>query len=83
MASESNQEAFGKSVRRERKAQKITIEKLAEMVDMSVRQIQNIEKGNSNTRLSSVFSIVHALNCVLIIREDGSFAFNRIEPVQK
>ncbi len=83
MASESNQEAFGKSVRRERKAQKITIEGLAELVNMSVRQVQNIEKGSSNPRLSTVFSIVRALKCHLTLREDGSFTLSKIETAQK
>ena len=40
--------AFGANVRRERTAQKITQEKLAELVDLNIRTIQKIEAGHVN-----------------------------------
>lgn len=82
MVLESKQITFGKAVRRERNNQGLTIEQLAELVDMSERQIQNIEKGKSNPKLSTIIAIVRALECVFVIREDGSFTLSKTEQKQ-
>ncbi len=55
-------EYFGAFVRRKRRESKITEEKLAELTDMSDKQIRNIEKGTSTPKLDSVIKIGTALN---------------------
>jgi len=42
--------AFGRNVRRERMARKITQEKLAELVDLNIRTVQKIEAGQPRSR---------------------------------
>lgn len=83
MVSKQSLKDFGMAIRTERNAQGITIEQLAEMTDRSVRQIQNIEKGVSNTKLTTIIAIVRALECVLVIREDGTFTLGKAETEQK
>jgi transcriptional regulator with XRE-family HTH domain len=55
--------AFGRNVRRERMARKITQEKLAELVDLNIRTVQKIEAGHVNILLTTVQRLHHALKC--------------------
>jgi transcriptional regulator with XRE-family HTH domain len=56
-------EAFGRNVRRERLAKKITQEKLAELVDLNIRTVQKIEAGDVNILLTTVVRLRKALGC--------------------
>lgn len=55
--------AFGRQVRRERMAKKITQEKLAERVDLNIRTVQKIEAGHVNILLTTVLRLHQALGC--------------------
>jgi transcriptional regulator with XRE-family HTH domain len=55
--------AFGRNLRRERMAKKITQEKLAELVDLNIRTIQKIEAGDLNLLLTTVKRLKKALCC--------------------
>jgi transcriptional regulator with XRE-family HTH domain len=55
--------AFGANVRRERTAQDMTQENLAEMVDLNIRTIQKIEAGSINVLVITVMRIQKALGC--------------------
>jgi transcriptional regulator with XRE-family HTH domain len=55
--------AFGRNVRRERMAKKITQEKLAELVDLNIRTVQKIEAGHVNILLTTVLRVQKALSC--------------------
>ena len=54
---------FGDNLRRERKARKITQEKLAELADLNVRTIQKIEAGQMNILITTAKRIRKALGC--------------------
>lgn len=54
---------FGANVRRERVARAITQEKMAEMVDLNIRNLQKIEAGQLNILLTTVLRIQRALGC--------------------
>jgi transcriptional regulator with XRE-family HTH domain len=56
-------EAFGRNVRRERMARKITQERLAELVDLNIRTVQKIEAGDVNILLTTVVRLHEALGC--------------------
>ena len=56
-------EAFGRHVRRERRARKITQERLAELVDLNIRTVQKIEAGDVNILLTTVVRLHEALGC--------------------
>ena len=53
--------AFGSN--RERMRNKITQEKLAELVDLNIRTIQKIEAGHVNILLTTVLRLQKALGC--------------------
>jgi transcriptional regulator with XRE-family HTH domain len=55
--------AFGRNVRRERMARKITQERLAELVDLNIRTVQKIEAGDVNILLTTVVRLQKALGC--------------------
>ena len=55
--------AFGRNVRRERMARKITQEKLAELVDLNIRTVQKVEAGHVNILLTTVHRLHKALGC--------------------
>ena len=55
--------AFGDNLRRERMRNKITQEKLAELVDLNIRTIQKIEAGHVNILLTTVLRLRKALGC--------------------
>ena len=55
--------SFGDNVRRERVLQKITQERLAEMVGLHPRTIQKIEAGKVNILLTTFVRLQRALRC--------------------
>jgi transcriptional regulator with XRE-family HTH domain len=57
------QKAFGANVRRERNLKVITQERLAEMADLSLRNIQRIEAGEINVLMTTVVRIRRSLGC--------------------
>ena len=59
----SQVEAFGRNVRRERMARKITQERLAELVDLNIRTVQKIEAGDVNILLTTMVRLQKALGC--------------------
>ena len=54
---------FGANLRRERTRQKITQEKLAELVDLNIRTVQKIEAGRLNVLITTASRIQRALGC--------------------
>ena len=56
-------QALGNQVRRFREARGITQEKLAELSNVDSRQIQRIETGNTDARITTVYKISEAFNC--------------------
>jgi transcriptional regulator with XRE-family HTH domain len=55
--------SFGDNVRRERVLQRITQERLAEMVGLHPRTIQKIEAGKVNILLTTFIRVQRALRC--------------------
>lgn len=55
--------SFGANLRRERVAQGITQEKLAELVDLNIRTVQKIEAGETNILLTTAIRLQKALGC--------------------
>ena len=55
--------AFGANVRRERDRQKLTQERLAEMVNLHPRTVQKIEAGRVNILITTLIRIRRALRC--------------------
>lgn len=53
---------IGKNIRRERKAQRITIEDLAEKAGLSTNYLGAIERGEKVPSLESLVAIIDALN---------------------
>jgi transcriptional regulator with XRE-family HTH domain len=62
-AQASQLKSFGDNVRRERVLQKITQERLAEMVGLHPRTIQKIEAGKVNILLTTFVRLQRALRC--------------------
>ena len=54
---------FGANVRRERTAKGITQERLAEMVNLNIRNLQKIEAGETNVLVTTAARIRRALGC--------------------
>ncbi len=52
---------FGKLVRRRREALEMTIEELAERAELTPRYLNELENGQRDPSLSTVFSIAEAL----------------------
>jgi transcriptional regulator with XRE-family HTH domain len=52
---------FGANVRRERLANELTQEKLAEMADLHLRSLQKIEAGEINLLLPTILRLKRAL----------------------
>jgi len=57
------QKAFGTNVRRERNLKGMTQERLSELADLSLRNIQRIEAGEINVLMTTVVRIRKALGC--------------------
>ena len=57
------QKTFGANVRRERNERGITQERLAELVEISLRNVQRVEAGEINVLMTTVTRIRRALNC--------------------
>jgi transcriptional regulator with XRE-family HTH domain len=55
--------AFGANVRRERTAQHVTQERLAELVDVNIRTVQKNEAGEINILITTVLRLQKALGC--------------------
>ncbi len=58
-----NLKNFGANVRRERTSRKMTQERLAELVDLNIRNIQRIEAGEINILVTTATRIQRALGC--------------------
>jgi transcriptional regulator with XRE-family HTH domain len=54
---------FGANVRRERTAQRLTQEKLAEAVGVNIRTIQKIEAGDINVLVTTAMRVQKGLGC--------------------
>jgi transcriptional regulator with XRE-family HTH domain len=54
---------FGQNVRRERHQRNLSQEKLAEEVDLNIRNIQRIEAGEINVLITTAKRIKDALGC--------------------
>jgi transcriptional regulator with XRE-family HTH domain len=54
---------FGRNLRRERNARAITQEKLAEMADLNIRTVQEIESGTLNILITTAMRLQKALSC--------------------
>jgi transcriptional regulator with XRE-family HTH domain len=54
---------FGANVRRERVAKGLTQARLAELVDLSLRHMQEIEAGDTNMLVTTFVRIRRALRC--------------------
>ncbi len=55
--------SFGRNLRQERTARRITQEKLAELSDLNVRTIQKIEAGQTNILITTAKRIRKAVGC--------------------
>jgi len=55
---------FGDNVRRERCARGLTQDKLAELAEISTRNLQKVEAGELNILFTTVVRIQMALKCV-------------------
>jgi transcriptional regulator with XRE-family HTH domain len=54
---------FGQNVRRQRSAREFSQEKLAEKVDLNIRNVQRIEAGEINILITTARRIKSALGC--------------------
>jgi transcriptional regulator with XRE-family HTH domain len=54
---------FGQNVRRQRSTRDISQEKLAERVDLNIRNVQRIEAGEINILITTARRIKNALGC--------------------
>lgn len=59
----SLQKIFGANVRRERNLKGLTQERLSELADLSLRNIQRIEAGEINVLMTTVVRIRKAIGC--------------------
>lgn len=58
---DSDLKIFGQRLRSIRKSKKLSIEKLANLAEMEQVQINRIELGKTNPKLSSIYAIAKAL----------------------
>jgi len=54
---------LGANIRRERMRQKMTQERLAELVELNVRTIQKVEAGQTNILVTTLIRFQAALKC--------------------
>jgi transcriptional regulator with XRE-family HTH domain len=59
----SLQKTFGANVRRERNLKGLTQERLSELADLSLRNIQRIEAGEINVLMTTVVRIRRSIGC--------------------
>ena len=69
-------------IRENRIKKKITQEKLAELIDVSPRQMQRIENNESSTKISTLRKIIKELeisndDIIKIIKEDWGVLINK------
>jgi transcriptional regulator with XRE-family HTH domain len=64
---------LGDNIRRERIAQNVTQQQLAEIADLNIRNVQRIEAGEIDVLLTTAVRISKALNCPLekLLPEDA------------
>lgn len=62
-------EQIGQAIATERKAQGITIRKMAEMAETSTRAIQAVEKGLYNVGIDTYLKLAKTLNLSLKVGE--------------
>ncbi len=55
---------IGANLRRQRMAQGVTQEKLAELADLNVRTLQKIEAGQTNILVTTAVRLRRALGCM-------------------
>ncbi len=60
---EQELKSFGRNLRQERTARKITQEKLAELSDLNVKKKQKIEAGQTNILITTAKRIQKAVGC--------------------
>jgi transcriptional regulator with XRE-family HTH domain len=53
---------IGKQIRKERKLQNLTIDELAELAGLHNTHMGDIERGNVNTTIFTLFNVASALN---------------------
>lgn len=74
--------AIGKRVKKFRKSRRLSQEQLAELLDISVPHMSNIENGKTKFSLQVLLSLAEALNvtpdALLVGLEDGNVARSRI-----
>lgn len=73
-----NYEDIGKRIRRERENKNITQEKLAELADISIQHLCNIENSNTKLSLPVLIDIANAMNTNASIFLLGSLENNSI-----
>ena len=56
-------EVLGANIRRERSARKMTQERLAELADISTRNLQKVEAGQLNILVTTLVRLQLALRC--------------------
>ena len=54
---------FGRNLRRERTARKITQEQLAELAHLNIRTVQKIEAGQTNILITTAKRVQKAIGC--------------------
>jgi transcriptional regulator with XRE-family HTH domain len=59
----SQLKTMGANVRRQRMAVRLTQERLAEMADLNIRNLQKIEAGQLNILVTTLIRIQQALGC--------------------
>ena len=64
-----NKAELGQAIATERKAQGITIRKMAEMAETSTRAIQAVEKGLYNVGIDTYLKLAQSLNLSLKVGE--------------
>ena len=64
-----NKAELGQAIATERKAQGITIRKMAEMAETSTRAVQAVEKGLYNVGIDTYLKIAQMLNLSLKVGE--------------
>ena len=77
-----NKQELGQAIATERKAQGITIRKMAEMAGTSTRAIQAVEKGWYNVGIETYLKLAETLNLSLKVGEWPTTPPKEIRPPQ-